>query len=58
MVDALPTVNFKDLEEGGQELVDFVLGLSEEFPLFIMEYWAGWFDEWGSLHSADMPTPS
>lgn len=56
-VEALPTVNFKHLDEGGQELVDFIEGLGE-FPLFVMEYWTGWFDEWGGAHSSDMETPS
>lgn len=54
--EALPTVNFKHLDEGGQELVDFIKGLGE-FPLFVMEYWTGWFDEWGGEHSSDMETP-
>lgn len=56
-VEALPTVNFKRLDEGGQELVDFIEGLGE-FPLFVMEYWTGWFDEWGGAHSSDMEIPS
>ncbi|XP_061169879.1 beta-galactosidase-1-like protein 2 [Saccostrea echinata] len=54
--EALPTVNFKDLDAGGQQLMDFVQGLSDEFPLFVMEYWSGWFDEWGRPHSGDLPT--
>ena len=57
-IEALPTVNFKDLEEGGQELVDFIHGLSEDFPIFVTEYWTGWFDEWGRKHSTDMQSTS
>lgn len=33
--------------------MDFIEGLGE-FSLFVMEYWIGWFDEWGGEYSFDM----
>ena len=47
--EALPTVNFQDINQGHQ-LFDKVEALSEDFPLMVTEYWSGWFDHWGSEH--------
>ena len=47
--DALPTVNFPNMEDG-QKLFDMVRQWSPEFPLMVMEFWPGWFDHWGQGH--------
>jgi len=44
--EALPTVNF--MEHGkGAGLMELIRGASPDFPILVMEFWAGWFDHWG-----------
>lgn len=47
--EALPTVNFQDIEQG-EQLFRKVEALSDDFPLMVTEYWSGWFDHWGTEH--------
>ncbi|KAK3087081.1 hypothetical protein FSP39_001391 [Pinctada imbricata] len=47
--EALPTANFDKLSQG-IELFRKIANLSQDFPLMVTEYWAGWFDQWGGKH--------
>lgn len=47
--EALPTVNFQDIEQG-EQLFRKVEALSDDFPLMVTEFWSGWFDHWGVEH--------
>ncbi|OWF49561.1 beta-galactosidase-1-like protein 2 [Mizuhopecten yessoensis] len=48
--DALPTANFNDIHQG-YGLFLMILRMSENFPLMVTEFWAGWFDYWGRGHN-------
>jgi hypothetical protein len=42
-------VNFQDIVQG-EQLLDKVEALGDDFPLMVTEYWSGWFDQWGDDH--------
>ncbi|XP_071883796.1 beta-galactosidase-1-like protein 2 isoform X2 [Anas platyrhynchos] len=44
---ALATVNFQKLEPGVLKYLDTV---QRDQPKMVMEYWTGWFDNWGGPH--------
>ncbi|XP_067166280.1 beta-galactosidase-1-like protein 2 isoform X3 [Apteryx mantelli] len=44
---ALATVNFQKLEPGILKYLDTV---QRDQPKMVMEYWTGWFDNWGGPH--------
>ncbi|NXG42130.1 GLBL2 protein, partial [Psilopogon haemacephalus] len=44
---ALATVNFQKLEPGLLKYLDTV---QKNQPKMVMEYWTGWFDNWGGPH--------
>ncbi|NXL25312.1 GLBL2 protein, partial [Setophaga kirtlandii] len=44
---ALATVNFQKLEPGLLKYLDTV---QKDQPKMVMEYWTGWFDNWGGPH--------
>uniref|UniRef100_A0A663EFA2 Beta-galactosidase n=1 Tax=Aquila chrysaetos chrysaetos TaxID=223781 RepID=A0A663EFA2_AQUCH len=44
---ALATVNFQKLEPGLLKYLDTV---QRDQPKMVMEYWTGWFDNWGGPH--------
>lgn len=46
--DALPTGNFGSNVEGQFKVMRKKIG--ENRPLMCMEFWVGWFDEWGGEH--------
>ena len=48
--EALPTANFKQFS-AGRIVFDTIHGWSSEFPLMVMEFWSGWFDNWDKPHS-------
>ncbi|KAK7106330.1 hypothetical protein V1264_017596 [Littorina saxatilis] len=50
--DALPTVNFKDTEQGRTGF-EVIKQENPDFPLMVMEFWTGWFDHWGQPHNTD-----
>ncbi|XP_016159316.1 PREDICTED: beta-galactosidase-1-like protein 2 [Ficedula albicollis] len=44
---ALATVNFQKLEPG---LLKYLDKVQKDQPKMVMEYWTGWFDNWGGPH--------
>ncbi|KAL4229127.1 Beta-galactosidase-1-like protein 2 [Mactra antiquata] len=47
--ETLPTVNFMKIHLG-ETLFKVVKTIDKEFPLMVMEFWAGWFDHWENSH--------
>jgi hypothetical protein len=35
----------------GEVLIEQVKSISPEFPIMVMEFWAGWFDHWEHTHA-------
>ena len=52
LADALPTANFKDIEQGSA-IFEIIKQENPDFPLMVMEFWTGWFDHWGQPHNID-----
>ena len=52
VADALPTANFKDIEQGSA-IFEIIKQENPDFPLMVMEFWTGWFDHWGQPHNID-----
>lgn len=48
--ETLPTVNFMKYHLG-KVLVEQVKSVSKDFPIMVMEFWAGWFDHWEHPHA-------
>jgi len=44
------TGNFGGLDRG-EELFRTMRTLQPDYPLMVMEFWAGWFDHWGEHHN-------
>ncbi|XP_052802996.1 beta-galactosidase-1-like protein 2 [Mya arenaria] len=48
--ESLPTANFMKYKLG-EPLFQQIRSISPDFPLMVMEFWAGWFDHWGKAHA-------
>lgn len=46
----LPTINFMKFPLG-KPLMQQVRSASSDFPIMVMEFWAGWFDHWTKPHA-------
>jgi len=45
--DTLQTVNF---QTGADAIMDKLKQLQPKHPIFVTEFWSGWFDHWGEKH--------
>ena len=43
-------INFQEYEAKGVALINKLEGIRPGQPLFVMEFWTGWFDHWGEIH--------
>lgn len=50
----LPAINFKE-KHNGESLMKIVREISPELPVFVAEFWTGWFDHWGEEHNTWNP---